>query len=192
MASNKIVKQTGAPAADEFELSVAQALIDLESSVPDLKGLKALQISAAKEVELGAGKKAIVIFVPVPSQAGFHKVQARLTRELEKKFSDRHVVFVAQRRILAVPGRRNNGKQPRPRSRTLTAVHDAILDDLVYPTEIVGKRLRQKVDGSKTLKVFLDAKDATSLEYKIDTFSAVYKKLTGKDVVFEFPAAVEF
>ncbi|KAI8979699.1 40S ribosomal protein S7 [Mycotypha africana] len=192
MASNKIVKQAGAPAADEFELSVAQALVDLENSVPDLKGLKALNISAAKEVELGAGKKAIVIFVPVPAQAGFHKIQARLTRELEKKFSDRHVVFVAQRRILAVPGRRNQGKQPRPRSRTLTAVHDAILDDLVFPTEIVGKRLRQKVDGTKTLKVLLDAKDATSLEYKLDTFSAVYKKLTGKDVIFEFPANTEF
>jgi small subunit ribosomal protein S7e len=144
------------------------------------------------QVELGAGKKAIVIFVPVPSLAGFHKIQARLTRELEKKFSDRHVVFVAQRRILPVPTRRTNGKQPRPRSRTLTAVHDAILDDLVYPTEIIGKRLRQKVDGSKTLKVFLDAKDATSLEYKLDTFSAVYKKLTGKAVTFEFPANAEF
>jgi small subunit ribosomal protein S7e len=93
---------------------------------------------------------------------------------------------------LAVPTRRNNGKQPRPRSRTLTSVHDAILDDMVYPTEIVGKRLRQKVDGTKTLKVFLDAKDATSLEYKIDSFSAIYKKLTGKDVTFEFPTAVEF
>ncbi|KAI8640844.1 40S ribosomal protein S7 [Parasitella parasitica] len=192
MASNKIVKQNGAPAADEFELSVAQALVDLESNVPDLKGLKALHISAAKEIELGSGKKAIVIFVPVPSQAGFHKIQARLTRELEKKFSDRHVIFVAQRRILAVPSRCNSAKQPRPRSRTLTAVHEAILNDLVFPTEIVGKRLRQKIDGTKTLKVFLDAKDATSLEYKIDTFSAVYKKLTGKDVVFEFPAAVEF
>ncbi|KAI8968432.1 ribosomal protein S7e [Mycotypha africana] len=119
---------------------------------------------------------------------GYHKVQQKLTRELEKKFSDRHVVIIAQRRILSVPGRRNQGKQPRPRSRTLTAVHDAILDDMVYPTEIVGKRLRQKVDGSKTLKVLLDAKDATNLEYKLDTFSAVYKKLTGKDVAFEFPA----
>ena len=36
---------------------------------------------------------------------------------------------------------------------------------------------------------FLDAKDATSLEYKIDTFSSVYKKLTGKEVVFEFSNA---
>ena len=34
-------------------------------------------------------------------------------------------------------------------------VHDAILDDLVYPTEIVGKRVRYKVDGSRTLKVCL-------------------------------------
>lgn len=32
-------------------------------------------------------------------------------------------------------------------------VHDAILDDLVYPTEIVGKRVRYKLDGSRTLKV---------------------------------------
>ncbi|KAG2211204.1 40S ribosomal protein S7 [Mucor mucedo] len=185
MASHKIQKANGAAPADETELSIAQALVDLQSNIPELKQL---YITAAKEIELGAGKKAIVIFVPVPLVKSFNKVQQQLTRELEKKFSDRHVVFVAQRRILAVPTRRNTGKQPRPRSRTLTAVHDAILDDLVFPTEIIGKRLRQKVDGSKTLKVFLDAKDATSLEYKIDSFSAIYKKLTGKDVVFEFPA----
>lgn len=33
----------------------------------------------------------------------------------------------------------------------------------------------------------LDSKDATSLEYKLDSFSSVYRRLTGKDVVFEFP-----
>jgi small subunit ribosomal protein S7e len=58
---------------------------------------------------------------------------------------------------------------------------------MVYPTEIVGKRTKVKVDGSKVIKVFLDRKDHTSLEYKLDTFTAAYKKLTGKDVVFEFP-----
>lgn len=79
----------------------------------------------------------------------------RLTRELEKKFSDRTVVFVAQRRMMRKPGRTSRAKQPRPRSRTLKAVHDAILDDLVYPSEITGKRTRQSTDGNRTIKVYV-------------------------------------
>ena len=79
----------------------------------------------------------------------------RLTRELEKKFSDRHVVFVAQRRMLRKPTRTSRVKQKRPRSRTLTSVHEKILEDLVFPTEIVGKRTRVAVDGSRLLKVYV-------------------------------------
>jgi small subunit ribosomal protein S7e len=79
----------------------------------------------------------------------------RLTRELEKKFSDRHIVFIADRRILRKPSRRSRVKQARPRSRTLTSVHEKYLEDLVYPTEIVGKRTRVKVDGSKIIKVYV-------------------------------------
>lgn len=58
----------------------------------------------------------------------------RLTRELEKKFSDRHVVFIGQRRMMRKPTRVSRVKQQRPRSRTLKEVHEKILEDLVYPT----------------------------------------------------------
>jgi hypothetical protein len=77
-----------------------------------------------------------------------------LTRELEKKFSDRHVVFIGQRRIMRKPGRNSRQKQPRPMSRTLTSVHEKILEDLVFPTEIVGKRTRVCPDGRKIIKVY--------------------------------------
>ena len=78
-----------------------------------------------------------------------------MTRELEKKFADKHVVFIAQRRTLPKPTRNSRVKQKRPRSRTLTDVHDKVLEDLVFPTEIVGKRTRVSVDGSKLLKVYV-------------------------------------
>lgn len=77
---NKILRTANAPttAPDETETSVAQALLDLETHVPELKTeLRPLQISAAREVDVRGGKKAIVIFVPVPQLKAFRKVQAR-------------------------------------------------------------------------------------------------------------------
>lgn len=117
-----------------------------------------------------------------------------LTRELEKKFSDRHVIIIASRRILPRPKRstrsRTTQTQKRPRSRTLTAVHEAILSDIVYPVEIVGKRIRTKEDGSKTLKVVLDEKERGGVDHRLDAYGEVYRRLTGRNVVFEFPQSV--
>ncbi|KAK7231419.1 ribosomal protein S7 [Aureococcus anophagefferens] len=156
MASKKCVKPEGQE-PDEIESQVAAELYNLEQSSTELKAeLKELYFLSAKEVEVG-GKKAIIVFVPFGLLKSYHKIQTRLVRELEKKFSGRHVII------------------------------DCILDDLVYPTEIVGKRTRCKLDGSKVLKVLLDPKDQVNVETKLDTLSFVYKKLTNKEVIFEFP-----
>lgn len=82
------------------------------------------------------------------------------------------------------PGRK--GIAVRPRNRTLTAVHDSILEDVVAPTEIVGKRTRICADGSKLLRISLDKKDKEAAEDKLHVFSAVYRQLTNKEASFDF------
>lgn len=191
--SAKIIKPNG-QVPDEFEEEVAVEIANLESSSSEMKAdLKDLYILAAKQVSVG-GKKAVILFVPYKHLAKFNSIHQRLIRELEKKLNGRHVVIIAQRTILGMSYSRQQGVKAgsvRPRSRTLTAVHEAILDDLVFPTEIVGKRTRCRVDGTKLLKVYLDPKDQVNVETKLDTFAAVYKKLTNKEVVFEFPVDKE-
>merc|ERR1712224_141447 len=189
-ARKKIQKENGAE-PDELEDAVAQAMFDLEANAHDLKvDLHDLFFLSAKEYDVAGGKKAITITVPYRLLKAYHKnqVQQRLVRELEKKFSGKHVVIVAARKIQQKTIRKAKGSaQRRPRSRTLTAVHDAILEDLVYPTEIVGKRTRVRLDGTKQTRVYLDPKDQTNTQDKLESFVAVYKKLTGKDAVFDFP-----
>mmetsp|Transcript_2318 Transcript_2318/g.3288 ORF Transcript_2318/g.3288 Transcript_2318/m.3288 type:complete len:190 (+) Transcript_2318:73-642(+) len=185
--ASKIVKPQGKE-ADEFELKVAEEIQKLEGT-PELKAdLEGLYILGAKEVSTSGGKKAVILMIPYKLLTKFRKVQVRLVRELEKKLQGRHVLVIAHRTIYGDSFNRDvKTKGVKPRSRTLTAVHEAILDDIVYPTEIVGKRTRYRLDGTKQLKVYLHTRDLTTAETKLDTFAAVYKKLTSKDVVFEFP-----
>merc|ERR1712198_249999 len=148
-ARNTKVQKIGDAKLNECEQAIGFALMELESN-SDLKAqLRELFIRSAQEIEIGKGKKAIVIFVPVPQLKAFQKIQVRLV-----------------------------------------AVHNAVLDDMVYPAEIVGKRTRIRLDGSRLFKVHLDKIQQTSIEHKTETFASVYKKLTGKEVTFEFPEPI--
>lgn len=204
MIGNKIIKPGGAE-PDDFEKSIAQALLELEAN-SDLKPyLRDLHITRAREIEFGSKKvslsvmntkkivynmlfvlhlQAVIIYVPIPQQKTFQKIQIILVRELEKKFSGKHVVVIGERKILPKPTRkaRNPLKQKRPRSRTLTAVYDAILEDLVFPAEIVGKRIRVKLDGSQLIKVHLDKNQQTTIEHKVSTVN----KCVAKSRVYKY------
>ena len=172
------IKKSGGATPDAIEQQVASELFQIEMSASEIKAdMKDLYFSAAKEIEVGDGRKAIIIFVPFKLLKFFQKIHPRLVSELEKKFSGKHVVFIAQRTILSKGSCRSkkmNG--PRPRSRTLTSVQEAILEDIVYPTEIVGKRIKYKAGASRNLKVLLDSKEKNNVEAKLETFSSIYSK----------------
>ena len=81
------------------------------------------------------------------------------------------VVFVATRKIVRPP--KKGSAVQRPRTRTLTAVHDGILEDVVYPAEIVGKRFRYRLDGAKIIKV--NSPTFENTEYHIGSYEEATK-----------------
>lgn len=94
-ATTKLVKP-GDQKPSELETQVAQTLLDLEATSDIKAQLRELFITGAREVDIAGGKKAIILFVPVPQLKSFQKIQSKLVRELEKKFSGKHFVVIAQ------------------------------------------------------------------------------------------------
>jgi small subunit ribosomal protein S7e len=174
-----------------LESQICEYLVDLEASSKELKPhLRKLGIVSARRISVTPTKTAIVIFVPFSQNKQWKKLQDRLVRELEKKFSNEDVLFIAQRKVMKLNEINPKINAPRPRTQTITAVQTAILDDVVYPTKIVGKRIRFRVGGKRLLKVYLDPKDPKEIEARLPTFEAVYRKLTKKNVSFLFPRYV--
>lgn len=135
---DKIVKK-GKATATEIEDEVAKALFELENNakVQAPEDIKKIKLSAAQY--LGEGdKKVLHIVIPYPLYSLIKKNHSTIVPYLEGKFKC-PVVLTAQRTILSKYGtlhlttfiEKRKGSQKRPRSRTLTAVHDAFLEDIV-------------------------------------------------------------
>jgi len=167
------------------ERAVAEALYKIEHKAPEdlKKDLRHLRIVSCHEIPVSESQKAIIVQVPFMQRANYRKVQAMLANQMEKKFG-KHVIFVTKRTIVPKP---RIASLYRPRSMTRTNVHEAILNDIVYPASIVGERIRCRPGCKKQRVVLLDNKDKANFAGKIQSFQAVFKKLTGTEATFEFP-----
>lgn len=126
----------------DLEKEIAQCLLDIElSSSSDIKtDAKEIKLLSCDLIEVEKlKKKTILIYIPYKIYTTYvRKIQRKLINELEKK-TKKYVVLVAKRTILKGK-QKNKSFKIIPRSRTLTSVYDSILEDIVSPSEIIGKR----------------------------------------------------
>ncbi len=170
----------------EIQKNVSNALDKIKDSEKEHKSnLEQIQIEHANEVDMNDDKKCCLIQVSSPNMTGFKKVHSLLTKKLEEELSIPVIVIPSKKRV--------NGKEYRayvskkvPRDRTLTAVFDGYLDDILFPATIVGKRIRYPAGKTRTYKVLVDPLDKEIVEYKLPALVACYKALTNRKLEIEF------
>ena len=130
-------------------------------------------------------QKCFLIQISTQNLSGFKKVHALLTKKFEEHLSDNVILIPKRKRV--------NGKEYRtyvskkvPRDKTLTAVFDGYLDDILYPATIVGKRVRDPVGKTRIYKVIVDPLDKELVESRIPAITACYKAITNRKLEIEF------
>ena len=160
---------------------------DYASSNSDLRDkLNLLTIDQVREFQVKKDNKdsgkAVLVYLPQP----FHHYQpeavVRLMQEFQKKKGVQ--VFMTAKRTIIHP--RSGYKQKIPRSRTLTSVYEALLDDLVSPSVLLGKKVRHNLGGHAVWKVQLNEENRSFLEPRLDAIKTIYREVTKRDLAFEF------
>jgi small subunit ribosomal protein S7e len=192
MESRLAMKQ----APTQLEKDIAKIIHELANSKPEYKEkLKNIKISSAMEMTIKEENKetlkCILIYVPYPSLADTQKNYAKLLTEIEKK-KGVITLFVGKRTIVSKRVK-TNASQMRPRNRTLTAVHDSILEDLLMPAFITGKRVRYTGARSPIYRVTINEDSQRFMsDARLTVIKSIYKRLTNKTVEIGFKSAINY
>lgn len=193
----KAAPAKAAPADDKPQKSaihteIDKLVVDATKNFEHKKTSKTEIVHEVKEIKVtGDDKKtytALVVYLPFVYVKNHRALLAKLVNDIQAK---RKVpAFIVSHRTLINP--KESFKQKIPRNRTLTSVYDSILEDLIAPATIIGKRARYHLDGSQHLKVFLNDESKAFLESKLSLIAQIYKQLTNRKVSFEFRHEVSF
>jgi small subunit ribosomal protein S7e len=173
---------------NEITKNLTNVISKIQQSNPQLKNdLEALKIESANEISIENNKRCYLVQVNESSIKNLQNIHADFVKKLEDHFNTPVLIVPYKKKVNGKLYRRYVGKQV-PRTKTLSAVYDSLLEDLLYPATIVGKRTRFPKGNNRLFKVLVDPLDRESVEYKTSAIASTYKALTNRDLAIEFPS----
>jgi len=176
------------PAAPKLSLhaEVDKLVVEATRNYEHKKTVKTELVHEVKELKVvdddKKTKSTLVVYLPYVYVKNHRGLLSKLVNDIQNK--KKMPVFLVSHRTLLNP--KSAHKQQIPRSRTLTQVYDSVLEDLVSPATIIGKRMRYHLDGTQHTKVFLSDESKAFLENKMACIPQIYKQLTNRKVTLEF------
>jgi small subunit ribosomal protein S7e len=185
MKNDKVSTSTGGKVT-EITKNVSNYLQKLQDQDPNLKRyLEKVRIEASEEVPLNEkDKRAFLIKVSEESWKTISPVHADLIKKLEGHFNCPIIIVANRNMINGKLFKKFKGKLT-PRQNTLTSVYDNLLEDILYPAAIIGKRIRHFRTGKRLFKVHIDGVDREHIGHKSAALEKCYRKLTNRDLKIE-------
>lgn len=117
---------------------IKEATKKVKAELNKIKVVQATEFSIKEDSKVV--QKVLLVYVSYPSLKIAQAHILPLIAAIEKKRSV--PTFFTGKRTIQSRWVKSHKTQTRPKNRTLTAVHDAILDDLLHPANITGRRMR--------------------------------------------------
>ena len=167
---------------------VAKIFNDFTEAVAEHReNMKNIKIENVSEINYEENKTFVLVNVNEASVKNLQAVHVDLVKRLESNLGKPVLVIPSRKTIDGKKYRKFIGKKV-PRTKTLTYVRENLLEDLLYPATVVGKRTRYPRGQSQQLKVLVDAVDREVLSSKTSAICVGYKTLTGHELSIDFPA----
>lgn len=165
---------------------VNKILLDVVHSTGEKRIPRSATVTDVKEYQFTNEDKksttSIVVYLPFIFTRDNKALIPKIVNEIQKR-RNQHAFVISKRTVI---NKKADFKQMIPRNRTLTSVYDSVLEDLITPALIIGKRIRYRLNGSQLVKIFLNEDSRAFLENKTQLIAQLYFALTNRKVVFEF------
>ena len=148
--------------------------------------MKNLKIENVAEFKYEDNKNFLLVSVNESAAKSLQRVHVDLVKRLEST-TGKPVIVIPKRKVVDGKKFRNFIGKKVPRTKTLTYIRENLLEDLLYPATIVGKRTRYPRGQQKQLKVLVDSIDKDILSSKTSAICVGYKSLTGHELSIDFP-----
>ena len=149
--------------------------------------MKDIKIVNVTEFKYEDGKQFLLVNVNEAGAKNLQKVHVELVKSLESTSGKPCLVIPSRKTVDGKKFRNFIGKKV-PRTKTLTYTRELLLEDLLFPATIVGKRTRYPRGQQKQLKVLIDSVDKDTISSKTTPICVAHKSLTGHELSLDFPA----
>ncbi|AIB09603.1 40S ribosomal protein S7 (nucleomorph) [Lotharella oceanica] len=142
-----------------------------------------MKVKYLVELETNTNDKVVVIFTIPEILSNLRRIQAYLLKEIENNVPNTIILFCEMKSI--IPFKYQKKMNNKNYFKSYTFVLDNMVRNMVFPGLIVGKRVFFYDRKISIMHIYVESKDFTITQFKLNMISLALKKIFQRDIIIE-------